>query len=252
MAFLAPLAGVAATSSGATAAGIGVAATGATVAAAGISAYSSYQSGQAQKKAASYNAAVSRNNAILIQQQSRQEALLAQNQAQWQEYQQRVLENQAIAKRQEAEGLRTTSEENLRRRRDDYRRLLSRQRAQLGKAGLAMTGSPIEVLAESSARMELEAQDVVNQTRNAIEAMYYEAELLQSGAAAQGADVYLTQWRGRNALTGGKYRADMERTQGKLSLMGAQSAASASYMQAGSSLLSGIGTAGFGYYNLKN
>ncbi|MGA0208079.1 MAG: hypothetical protein ACO3LT_09855 [Ilumatobacteraceae bacterium] len=223
----------------------------ATVASAGVAAYSSYSAGQAQKKAGAYNAAVSRNNAILIQQQAQQEAALAQNQAQWQQYQQKVLENQAAAKRMEAEGLRTTTEENLKRRREDYRRILSRQRAQFAKSGVAMAGTPIEVLAESAARMELEAQDVVNQTRSAIEAMYYESELIQAGAAAQGADVYLTQWRGRNALTGGKYRAELERSSGRLGLMQSNSAARSSYYQAGGSLLSGASKAAGQLYSFN-
>lgn len=249
MPFLAPLAGVAATSAGATAAGLGVAAAGATVVGAGVSAYSAYAGAQAQKQAGAYNAQVANNNAILQGQQAQQQSQVLENQARWQTYNQRVTENQAAAKRVEAEGLRATSEENLKRRRDDYRRILSRQRASFAKSGLAMTGTPIEVLAESASRMELEAQDVVNQTRAAIEAYYYEAELIAAGAQAQGADIYMTQWQGRNALTLGKYNADMTRSGAALDQMKSNSAVKSSYMQAGTSLLSGVANAGFGYYN---
>lgn len=227
------------------------AATAATVAAAGVSAYSSYTGAQAQKKAGAYSAQVANNNAILQQQQATQQSQILQNQAQWQEYNQRVTENQAAAKRVEAEGLRATSEENLKRRRDDYRRILSRQRASFAKSGLAMTGTPVEVLAESASRMELEAQDVVNQTRSAIEAYYYEAELIQNGSLAQGAEVYMTQWQGRNALTLGKYQSELTRSGGQLDQMQSNSAVKAGYIKAGTSLLSGVADAGFGYYNTK-
>ena len=227
------------------------AATAATVAAAGVSAYSSYSGAQAQKKAGAYNAQVANNNAILQQQQAQQQSLVLQNQAQWQQYNQKVTENQAAAKRVEAEGLRATSEENLKRRRDDYRRILSRQRASFAKSGIAMVGTPVEVLAESASRMELEAQDVVNQTRSAIEAYYYEEELIQAGAQAQGAELYMTQWQGRNALTMGKYQSELTRSGGQLGQMQSNSAVRAGYMQAGTSLLSGVADAGFGYYNAK-
>lgn len=249
MAFLAPIVGVAAGSAGATAAGVAVAGTAASVAGAGVAAYGSYQQGQAAKKAGAYNYAVAQNNATIQQQQGQQQAAILANQAQWQQYNQRIQENQAVAKRQEAESLRTTTEENLKRRRDDYRRILSRQRAQFAKAGVVMSGTPLAVLSESAARMELDAQDVVNKTRNALESYYYQAELMEAGAQAQGADVYMTQWRGQQALTQSKYQAAQTRSQGQMNLMSSNGAVRNANLQAGTSLLSGIGSAGFGYYN---
>lgn len=46
----------------------------ASLAAAGVGAYASYQQGQMQKKAADYNAAVQRNNALIAQQQAQFDA----------------------------------------------------------------------------------------------------------------------------------------------------------------------------------
>jgi hypothetical protein len=231
--------------------GLSTVAAAATVIGAGVSAYSAYTGAQAQKQAGAYNAQVADNNATLQGQQAQQQSLILENQAKWQEYNQRVTQNQAAAKRVEAEGLRTTTEENLKRRRDDYRRILSRQRATFAKSGVAMTGTPLEVLAESASRMELEAQDVVNKTRSAIEAYYYEAELIAAGAQAQGADIYMTQWQGRNALTVGKYQAAMTRSGAALDQMQSSSAVKSGYMQAGTSLLSGAANAGFNYAKLK-
>lgn len=229
--------------------GVSTVATAATVVGVGVSAYSAYAGAQAQKQAGAYNAQVANNNAILQSQQAEQQSQILANQAKWQEYNQQLQYNQAAAKRVEAEGLRTNTEENLKRRRDDYRRIISRQRATFAKSGLVMTGTPLEVIAESASRMELEAQDVVNQTRAAIEAHYYEAQLIEAGAQAQGADIYMTQWQGRNALTVGKYQSELTRAGGALGQSQSNSAVKSGYLQAGTSLLSGAANAGFGYYN---
>jgi len=217
------------------------------VASAAFTGYSAVAQGRAAKSAADYNAAVQTQNAELQLQQAENEAILAKSQAEWQRYDQRVLENRAIGKTLEAEQVRQVGEENLRRRRDDYRRILSRQRAQFAKAGVALSGTPIEVLAESASRMELEAQDTVNQTRGAIESMYYESELIRAGAARQGADVYLSQYRGRLASQKGAYNYELGQSGAAMTRAQGRSAQTAGYLSGASSLLSGAAGA-YGAY----
>ena len=216
------------------------------VATTGIAAYSAVQQGRAASQAADYNAQVANQNATLQQQQAQQESAIQANQAQWLRYNQQVAQNQAISTQQQAENLRATTEENLNRRREDYRRILSRQKARFAKSGVAMTGTPVEVLAESAARMELEAQDIARDARIGIENLYYQAELQKAGAQSYGADAYMTQWQSRNALKVGAYKAGLTRSGAAMDQLSARNAQRASYLQAGSSLLSGASSAYYG------
>lgn len=99
-------------------------AAGATAVGAGVAAYSSYQSGQATKRLMNYNAA------------------LADQDAKVRERDGRILAN---AQRQQ----------NL--------RLMARQRALYGKAGVNMTGSPLLVQAEQAGQLEMAALEVERQ-----------------------------------------------------------------------------------------
>jgi hypothetical protein len=90
----------------------------ATVAAAGISAYASYESGQAQKEAGKYNAAVAENNAIA----ARNSAMLAEED-----------------------------------HREKSRRILATIRARSGASGTTMEGSPLLVLSDSARQSEIDA-----------------------------------------------------------------------------------------------
>lgn len=142
----------------------------ATVAAAGMSAYGQYQQGQAQSQALKYNATVA--------------------------------ENQAIAARQQAAYLAD-------REREQTRRVLSRQRALYGTAGVDVgVGSPLMVMADSARQGELNAQAV---------------------------------------LAGGAARAQGYQAQAQLDRYMAGQARSAGQIGAGVSLLSGLASAGTQY-----
>lgn len=143
----------------------------ASVAVAGVSAYAQYQQGQAQSQALKYNAKVADNQAIAAQQQA-----------------------QYIADQQ----------------RDQTRRVLARQRALYGTAGVDVgVGSPLMVLADSAREGELNAQ----------------ATLASGTARAQG-------FQAQAQLD--RYMAGQAQTAGNIG--------------AGVSLLSGLGSAGAQYY----
>ena len=93
-----------------------------------VSAYGQYQSGQAQKAAANYNA--------------------------------RVQEAQAIQQDME-------NRENIRRERKAGQGFLSSQRQKLGASGVVIqTGSPLEVLGRTAGELELRAQDAARAGRS--------------------------------------------------------------------------------------
>ena len=93
-----------------------------------VSAYGQYQSGQAQKAAANYNA--------------------------------RVQEAQAIQQDME-------NRENIRRERKAGQGLLSSQRQKLGASGVVIqTGSPLETLGRTAGELELRAQDAARAGRS--------------------------------------------------------------------------------------
>lgn len=89
--------------------------------AAGVSAIGSIHQGQSQAAAARFNAQVSEQNAQIVRQQA--------------------------------------AEEESRARREG-RRLLGRQRAAIGASGIQVEGSPLDVLADTAAELELDALTV--------------------------------------------------------------------------------------------
>lgn len=146
---------------------MGLAATAATVAVAGtvLSAYSQYEQGQSQKEWSEYNAAIAERDAAA----SRQTA-----------------EYEATEKRKETQ------------------RLLGRQRALYGKAGVTLEGSPLLMMEETASEGE-------------IDALMIERE--------------------------GKLRSQHYRSEAALSKQKGRAAARAGYWGAGTTLLTGAGSA---------
>jgi hypothetical protein len=79
------------------------------------------------------------------------------------EYNAKLAENQALQEDMEAR-------ENIRRKRDENRRLLATQRGKYAKAGVVEEGTPLEVMAESAKFLELDALEMSRQssTRTAL------------------------------------------------------------------------------------
>jgi hypothetical protein len=138
---------------GFTAVAMGIAAA-ASVAGAGISAYGQVQAGKSAKRAAEFNA------------------------------KQRELD---------AAGAELESREATRRLRDRNEKLLSRQRARIGKSGVIEEGSPLLLMAEDAGMLELEALDA----RRA--SLIEQTQMDQAGQMAI--------FQGENAATAGKIGA---------------------------------------------
>lgn len=95
-------------------------------------AYSTYQSGRDMKAAGEYNATVAENQAQWAEYNAQRQAEIARNQAAYAEY------NAALAK--------TEAEANAAK---EGKRLTAAQRARYGKAGVLLQGTPLEVLADT-------------------------------------------------------------------------------------------------------
>lgn len=74
------------------------------------------------------------------------------------EYNAKVAENAALQAEMD-------SRENIRRKRDDNRRMLAMQRGRYAKAGVTEAGTPLEVMAETAGLLELDALEMGRQSR---------------------------------------------------------------------------------------
>jgi hypothetical protein len=198
---------------------------------AGVSAYGQTQQATTAAKVGDYNAKVQQAtgeyNAQIAEQNAQQVAATS-------EYNAKTLENQAITA--ELEG-----RENIRRRRQEAKTYLAKQRVGFAKAGVTEEGSPLEVAAKTAALLEMDAQDVNR-------AAQYRARLLRSAAGEE---------RTQGAFQAGQYRqqAGFERYYGATgaarSVMEGQAASSAYKLGAATTLLQGASSVAGGYANFK-
>ena len=73
-------------------------------------------------------------------------------------YNEKVAQNEALARRQAAE-------ESMRRKRETNRRIIANQQAKMAKAGIISSeGTPLAVLGETAGALELEALDIMYET----------------------------------------------------------------------------------------
>ena len=90
----------------------------------------------------------------------------------------KVRENEAINRDQQ-------TRENLRRKRKQKRRVLARQRAQIGASNLLVAGSPLEALGETAATLELEAFDIARAGEADRRSLLSQAEGIRESGEAQ-------------------------------------------------------------------
>jgi hypothetical protein len=121
----------------------------------GVSVYGQAQAAKTAKKVGEYNAGVADQNAAET--------------ARAAEYNAQLQEQQALQTEMD-------SRESIRRRRVENARFQSTQRARFAKAGVTEEGSPLAVMAETAALLELDAQEMNRQAQ-------IERARLQSGAA---------------------------------------------------------------------
>ena len=90
------------------------------------------------------------------------------------------------AKVQENEAIRIDSEarENIRRKRTRNKRILAKQRADIGASGLLAAGSPLEVLGDNAAALELESFDLARAAESKRQSLLSQADqTIQAGEA---------------------------------------------------------------------
>lgn len=147
----------------------GVAAVG-SVAGAAYGAYSGYQAGKLAQEAGDYNAFVQQGNARIAMLQREAEMRAAEYQARADaatfDVQAVIADARARAAQQSAEANDATTRENLRRRREEFARFRATQSSRYAKSGVTAAGSPVAVLAETAARMQLELQDMLVEGEN--------------------------------------------------------------------------------------
>lgn len=166
---------------------------------AGLSAYGQIQQGKTAKAIGNYNAAINDQNA--------------------QETANTAAYNAALAE-QDALQVEMDARENIVRKRAENKRYQGAQRARFAKAGVTEEGSPLEVMAETAALLEMDAQEINRQAS-------INAARIRSGGAE-------TLRQGKFASNQYKAQAGLDRTYGA-------AASQASKIGAASTLLSGAG-----------
>lgn len=156
------------------------------VASAGVGAYSSYQAGQTASAVGQANSTIGMLNADMQRRQADYQNKVALRQAEMDALQ---LNIQAGLQRKRAEVLRQTAEindatgrENIRRRRLEFERFRATQRSRYAKSGVVLAGTPVAVLAETAANMELEIQDMLVASENRSRSLLNEAAVEDFGA----------------------------------------------------------------------
>lgn len=148
----------------------------------GMQAYGQYQEGQAIGGAEEYNAAASETNALL------------------------ELKNASVA-RQEIGIIRAKRKLSIGREKKAARKVLSTQEAMFAKAGVALTGSPLDVMQESLENLELDI--MIGDINAEIEASRLQSEVEHRKILAEQERITAEQHRvaGREAKRAGKLRA---------------------------------------------
>jgi hypothetical protein len=163
---------------GTAASAVSAAATAATIVGAGVSAYSAYQTGQANKAAAEFNAAQLQQQALAAQYAYAQQAQEANIAATMSEAQAGLLEAQQKNLKYQGDAVRASAAENIRRRRVEGQRLIAEQRAAYAAAGVTSSGSPLAVLSDSAGRLELDLLDLQYDAENAARDLAFQADSL--------------------------------------------------------------------------
>ena len=226
----------------------------------GVSIYSSNQQAAAQEKAAAYNAAVQRNNAVLrraqIENQAIQDKAIAENQVAYQNCAVQVQKNNAISLRQRAVAEEETARENIRRERQRKARALANIRASAAGQGLNVgEGAVVEALAETSGILEMDILEIGRTAQQQMNNLYYQAELEEAGVNRTQAEAGITQLRADNAeynFGTGRYAEMFGKSQAELTLLSGANAASQSRMRGAASAISGVGDITASYLNYQD
>lgn len=204
----------------------------------------------AQKKAAANQEALSRYNYEIQAQNIRQQQALAEWSARAQVSQ--VEANAAIARQTaetnarmiegQAQGELSRGIEQQRRSREDQLRVAALQRARSAKGGVAMAGSPVEVLAESARYMQLALNDAWYETNTKRDSLLWDAKMQRYGGEVSSAQYKMqaSLIKAEGALA--PVRARMQMREAEFRRLAGLSEASGMRSAATAGLVSGIGS----------
>lgn len=228
-----------------------------TVVAAGVSAYGMYQSGKSQEAISNYNAQNREREAEMRLLAMRTQAAQQQQQAEA-NFKLRKIESDARmnnAKSMEGQALAQDAVDrlNLRKRREDFARMVGKQRADIAASGVSeSSGTPLDLLAETQAkiRQDQNEQKYVQDVRR--RTLFNEAAVERLGGklALAGAtldrDSSVAAAALNEASAQGEYLSGMREAE-ITRLTGSAARTSANYQAAGT-LLSGLSGAGDMYF----
>lgn len=220
---------------------------GVVVAAAGAGlAYSSSQdAAKAQKESALANfnaqAAAARQAGEAQSMQARIAAQIASNEK-------AAMDRNAVTLEQQASVNGQAGNENRRRTREDYARMIAAQRAQIGKSGITdTTGSPMSLLAASAVGEQQAVDEQLYQTEQQKRGLFREADNQRAQGSAALMDVFGAQARGGAA----RLSATQQLGQAQLDLYSSNAAASGMARQGTANLIASAGNIGQSAYKMN-
>jgi len=179
--------------------------------AAAASAANLRQSGKAAKSAADYTAQTPASQAKWNEYEGQVQANAAREQADWAEYNAAMSEIDSNIKKERHEG--------------DVAKLLSTQRARFGKSGILLTGTPLDIMADTMYQADIDSLLLENEATTEITNWKNEA-----GRYRHEADM---------ALLEGSNSANVNRAKASLNLLKGQTAKSQGNFGAGTTILTG-------------
>lgn len=179
--------------------GIGMASIAISAVGTGLSYFSQQQQANNAQATANYNAQIAaQNNKINL--------AMARQQADWNaryaEAQAQAQQNNATALEQQGRAAEAQGREQERRAREENEKQLAMQRARYAKAGVTSEGSPLQVMVESAALLELGVQDLHYQSN--LEGMAYDRKAALERFQAGGSlfDAGIARYEGAAAEAG--------------------------------------------------
>ncbi|CAB4163472.1 hypothetical protein UFOVP813_24 [uncultured Caudovirales phage] len=209
-------------------------------------AYTSSQAAAKQQQSAAmanYNA-----QTIAARQAGEAQSMQARISAQIASNEKATMDRNAITLEQQASVNTQVGNENARRTREDFARMVAAQRAAIGKSGVVDTsGSPMQLLAASAEGEQIAVSDARFQTEGQRRGLFREADNQRAQGVAAEMNVFDAQARGGAA----KLSAQNQLGQAQLDLYSSTAAAKGMARQGFANAISGIGNIAQNAYQMN-
>lgn len=219
---------------------------------AGVSAYGQYQSGKAQSAIAQFNARQQEQQAKMsllgMQAQAAQQRADAEANFKLRAAEAQARFNNADSIKNQAIGQEAIDRANLMRRRQQFERSAAEQRAAIAASGASeASGTPLDLLAETAAQIEIDQQDQHYANNNARSTLFREADMERLGGslALAGATLNRNSALAEASLREGGARAQYlaGRAEAEITRLTGRAAQRAGNISAVGTVFSGIGSA---------